>query len=141
MSAPSNNSVIIISNESTSPLFYIFNIFAGSIGIILILWTCIKRMIIIYQNLLVERTNEREYNSYESENAENNVDLEVAERNDTIERTEHEINFGINNMKRKKTKKLTKKKYVTNCDNKDDQCDEHDDNDENLPSYSQVISI
>ena len=128
---PSNRTIIIPSVDSIlSP----FHTLIGSMGLIFICWTCIKCSIIRHQNLLEECTNEEEYNTYESDSAENNIDLEVAERS---ERRERRVSFGSNNIKTKTPQKIIEKKEVTDCDNNNN---DEDDDDKDLPSYSEVYS-
>ena len=88
---PYNTTIIIPFNESITPMFYIFS---GTIYIIFICWTCIRCYIYNYHNLLLESSNEQEY-----ANAENNIDLVLAEREVERERTKKRVTFESNNIK------------------------------------------
>ena len=116
-----------------NPPIYILYICFGSLGVVCLCWHYIKGLTIYFKSLLTERTDEQEYNSYTTENEENNIDLEVAE---ITERTNSRVNFGIKN---KQTKKLKKNTNANNDNNDNNDNDDNHDNDLDLPSYSEVF--
>ena len=105
---------------------------------------CIRIVAANCKKLLTERERERERNelddSSETEYTENNIDLEIAERTEQIERPERTENFGINNIKTKKSKKLNEKNTLENKKNDNDyDIDADNDEDDGLPTYSEVF--